>query len=241
MPGFESILVWLLFNALVGLLLVLCAWGLQRVQKLPSNWVHTIWLLVLVRMIAPPIPDWVGAMGSAVAAPPPTLIESGAPAYQRELVDWMTQTFGNNWSGGMVALLFTVWALGCVFVVVRVVMRERKLWDGVSAGAASDPALDRRVREVAARIRLKGALPDVRVLSGIDSPFLWSPLSSLGRRAFCIVPAHIAELPNSVLAHELLHLKRRDHWVAWAEFAALVLFLVESAGSLRAAPTASDG
>ena len=217
-------LVWLLFNALVGALLMICAWGLQRVRKLPSHLVHAVWLLVIVRMVAPPIPEWAGLGLSTSATPPAALIESGAPAYQRELVEWMSQRFGNNWSGGLEILFLSLWALGVLVIVGREIRRERKLSREISNASSADPVLTLRVQRAAQCVGLRCDLPEIRVLDGLDSPFLWSPLSSMGRRALCVLPAQSASLPDSVLAHELVHLKRRDHWVAWAEFVAIAVF-----------------
>src|SRR5262249_19060300 len=54
--------------------------------------------------------------------------------------------------------------------------------------------------------------PPVRVLPEASGPFLWS----LRRPVLVLSAAEPLPAPT-VLAHELAHLRRRDHWTAWLE------------------------
>jgi beta-lactamase regulating signal transducer with metallopeptidase domain len=71
--------------------------------------------------------------------------------------------------------------------------------------------LFRLVRELARRLEIRP--PRVLVVSGLASPVVWS----LGR-AQLLWPASLvdrfdAEQRRGIIAHELAHLRRRDHWV----------------------------
>jgi beta-lactamase regulating signal transducer with metallopeptidase domain len=73
--------------------------------------------------------------------------------------------------------------------------------------------------------RLQVTCPEVCVVPGRLSPMLWV----LGWKPRLLVPAGLLERLDDVqrqalLAHELAHWRRRDHWVRWLELAALGLY-----------------
>jgi len=111
------------------------------------------------------------------------------------------------------------WLIGLVVVGVRQGMRVRsmRLLERV---AARDEALERRVRAVAERM---GVRPPRAILSDrVSGPMVWS----LGRSVL-VWPAGTpvgAKGTDGMIAHELAHLRRGDHWAAWLELAALTLF-----------------
>jgi beta-lactamase regulating signal transducer with metallopeptidase domain len=79
--------------------------------------------------------------------------------------------------------------------------------------------LRRLVGELAAKLRVSP--PRTLVLPGITTPFLWC----LGWPKL-LLPAALMEqfspdCRRGVIAHELAHLRRRDHWVSWLQFLAL--------------------
>ena len=68
-------------------------------------------------------------------------------------------------------------------------------------------------------------VPDLRLIDGDGVPMVWW----VGRRPIIALPAGlIGELDDQqtsmVLAHELAHLRRRDHWVRGAELVISVLY-----------------
>src|SRR5438477_230536 len=100
------------------------------------------------------------------------------------------------------------------------------------------PAVRHRVRRAgdapaevaAAAARLAAALgiarpPAVKVATGIGSPMLWG----WGRGAVVLFPQGLLdrlapEARDTLLAHELAHFLRRDHWVRVLEFIATGLY-----------------
>lgn len=118
-------------------------------------------------------------------------------------------------------LMLGAWLAGAVLV------GWRQLRDTVRfarfAGQAR-PAPDYLVAEVAAVAdRLGVRVPAVRVLAGLTSPVMWC----LGRPVL-LWPAGLecrlkGDGRRAVIAHELAHLRRRDHWVRRVEMVAAVL------------------
>jgi beta-lactamase regulating signal transducer with metallopeptidase domain len=85
-------------------------------------------------------------------------------------------------------------------------------------GRIAPPPLQDQTRLVAEQLGLSHC-PTVWLVPGRLSPLLWA----LGREVRLIVPADLlarlnAEQRASLLAHELAHALRRDHWVRWLEF-----------------------
>jgi beta-lactamase regulating signal transducer with metallopeptidase domain len=86
------------------------------------------------------------------------------------------------------------------------------------------PALEEEARRLARRLGL-ARCPRVLLVAGQVPPLLWAVLGP----ACVLLPAVLwdrlsAEQRQTLLAHELAHLRRRDHWARWLEFAALGLY-----------------
>jgi len=136
-------------------------------------------------------------------------------------------------------LALVIWfagsALWLLVVGFRVIRFERWLRRaGASspsakrAGSSPTPATSARlstmIEEVAERLQLR-RLPRVVVVPGSVPPLVWP----IGRGGKVIVPAELIDTlsPSElrlVLAHELAHLRRRDHWVRWFEAAVTGLY-----------------
>ena len=192
---------------------------------------HMLWLLVFIKLVTPPIlnipimPDLetnaarFGVTG-AIAAEPlllPSILGAGqASAIWSHLV--------SIWSS-VKPWLATVWILGSLFALVwslfRVILFNRLL------NACSRPA-STEVRRIAAGIAGRlglTATPDTRTTAVALSPMVWWT----GGRVRVIIPeALLAEMEADqwkwVLAHELAHIRRRDHMVRWVEWLARICF-----------------
>jgi len=91
--------------------------------------------------------------------------------------------------------------------------------------AAPAPDMLRKAAERLARKVGLPACPAVRVVPGRLAPMLWSA----GGPPLLLVPADLLgrltrEQLETLLAHELAHLRRRDHWVRGLEFVAMGLY-----------------
>jgi len=96
--------------------------------------------------------------------------------------------------------------------------RLRSIHRLVRRGQPANEALAERVAAAARRLRMRPVA--ARLLGGLASPLV----VCLGRPRL-LWPAEYSDAEalsrlTPVLAHELAHVKRRDHWVAWLEVAA---------------------
>lgn len=114
-----------------------------------------------------------------------------------------------------------VWLAGACFVLGRGVQRVLGFQRLVRHALPVPAALEREVRTVARRLGVRA--PRVRSLAGVASPSIWC----LGRPVLLWprdVATESASARSALLAHELAHLARRDHWVSWLEVPAAALF-----------------
>jgi|GEM_PF-1857029 len=117
--------------------------------------------------------------------------------------------------------LLSLWVAGAVLIGVRQ-LRETSRFARFTR--QSRPAADWLVAEVAVVAnRLGVSVPAVRIMTGLTSPViwcLWRPVLLWPVGLECRLKG---EGRRAVLAHELAHLRRRDHWVRRLEMVAAVL------------------
>jgi beta-lactamase regulating signal transducer with metallopeptidase domain len=145
----------------------------------------------------PPAATIISASGDA---PDPPSSAAGVPA----------------WKSRLPAAAFSAWLLGALAMALRQGARIARLRRALRRSTAAPAALERECLEVAARLGLARP-PPLRVLEHRLPPMVWAC-----GRPLLIVPAEIARsrdraLWRGLLAHELAHVKRRDHWAAWLE------------------------
>jgi len=198
---------WLVFNTLCALPLCVLALLVRRLPRVSPAFEHVLWLLVLVRLVLPPFSF---SSAAASTASSPAIVSSGPPGPGDELVAATTRLFGPNWSSWSSQVLLGVFLVVLLLVVVRELLRARAVERHVGRAAQAEVELERHVRRLAGRLGL--AAPRVRVSSEVSGPFLWSL-----RRPVLVLPASDSLPAPTVLAHELAHLRRRDHWTAWLE------------------------
>jgi beta-lactamase regulating signal transducer with metallopeptidase domain len=234
-------------NTLVALVFALFVYGLARVWRNPPV-AHALWLLVLLKLVAPPIMrvEWparrlpastparrqIMAAASAVAGPQEEArprfadkpaAESSAQAPVTSATDYeFASPIEPFWSRAQPVVL-GFWlggaALCALVVVTRVVRFELLLRDAL-------PASDRLQHiafEIAARLGVRR--PELRYVEGLAVPFLWCA----GRRPTIVLPmrmvGHFDEQRLAlILAHELAHLRRRDHWVRVVELFVSIVY-----------------
>jgi TonB family protein len=213
----ETLLGLGLTNAAAAALLAVAAALIARCTRRPAVW-YALWLAVLLRLLAPPI--------LAVALPfsglartvgnrtvEPVTVQGGAVALAGSLRSIEPRT--------VVAL---VWAGGALVVVGFALAQSFQLRQILATGTPASDPLTSRIRGLADHLGLRRVPPTV-VVDDLVPPMLWAAFGSVR----LILPAELmarldGKATDALLAHELAHLSRRDHWVRHLELAALALF-----------------
>ncbi|MEM7203747.1 MAG: M56 family metallopeptidase, partial [Planctomycetota bacterium] len=147
-----------------------------------------------------------GATGEATPSPALELAGTVTPAAANPAIPWP-------------ALLLLVWAAGAVRVGLGVWRSVRSVRRQMAQASDPTPAQQRALDELAAALEV--VAPRMRVVPGRGSPFIWA-----WGRAVLVWPSQWSACDSAsraILAHELAHLRRRDHWIARFEVIASAL------------------
>ncbi len=233
-----SVIEAMLGNAAVAVALALLALAVGRAGRWPAVR-HAAWLLVLLKLVTPPLfpvplpvlpASWgpsddkvTGWQGDKVTGPGPFLpvMEQAAPAesYPDHLV-----TLSPSHLVTLSQVALAVWAAGAVGWFVWQGRRIARFRRRVRRAGAAGPEVAAAARRIAAALGIP-CPPAVRVAAGIGSPMLWG----LGGGTVVLFPRELLarlspEARDTLLAHELAHFLRRDHWVRVLEFVATGLY-----------------
>lgn len=194
-------MAWLLeiglSNTLVAALLAAIAWQASRLRFSPRI-VHALWLLVLVKLITPPLVEvpvswWAG--------------------------EWFSESV---WSVDLaqtaVGVTAAVWIGGACFWYVRHAVAALRFAGRLTVAPRQPAELQRQTNSLARQMGLRRA-PRVLLVSAVISPMLWG----LGNLARLLFPERLLgridrKARGTLLAHELAHFARGDHWVRLLEF-----------------------
>jgi beta-lactamase regulating signal transducer with metallopeptidase domain len=204
-----------LANAAVAAVLALLAVAAGRLARRPAV-AHVLWLLVLVKLVTPPL--WTVSLPWAVAstAPPEGAVvlvtaEAAEPA-------------GRDWGATLVAALLVVWAAGSLVWFARAAVKIARFHRLLHLAAAPPPELKDLADRLARRMGLKQC-PPIAVVPGSVPPLVWA---AVGRPRVYLPAELLARLSPeeqaSLVAHELAHVCRGDHWVRWLELVVLGLY-----------------
>ena len=205
----------------VSVVLAGAAWVVCRRVGRPAV-SHRVWLLVLVVLLVPAVvslPVLPGVPGVVVGAPD---VASGEVGLAEGTVDRSRRAVLGALTGPGVAIAWLLGAIGLLGWSLARMARFRRM-----LSRASRPAPSRLQREAAALGRELGLarIPEVRTTDARVTPMVWWT----GGRVRVLVPSWIqADLTRdetrAILAHELAHVRRRDHLVRWLEWLACSVF-----------------
>ena len=222
-------------NLCISVALAIVAWSVQATKKRPLL-AHLLWLLVLAKLVTPPILtipifEIPGLSTTPVEA---TALNASEPV---GLAGSSIQDIGDT--GGFEPTttsrnpliehgetgLLLLWLLGSLLVLAGSLLRIYRF--NRFLGMASEPApaeLRQLASSIARRLGLK-VTPDICITTAHLSPMVWW----VGGRVRVLLPAGLRrEMPAGqfrwILAHELAHVRRRDHLVRWLEWLACVGF-----------------
>jgi len=227
----ETLLEALLGNTLVAVPLAAAAWGASRSKARPAL-AHALWLLVLLKLLTPPLfrlPVLQAAPAPEETAPTRALAESGAePDLSWFPVPAPAPPADAPCSAPAPArvpptlLVFFAWTSGAAAALALALVRTLRFRRMIRDAAPAPSPLPEMVHTLGRRLGLK-TLPDVHLVQGRLPPLLWAP----GRRARILLPEGLRLSPpqwRTLVAHELAHLKRRDHLVRWLEVAVRAVY-----------------
>ncbi|WP_419857450.1 M56 family metallopeptidase [Candidatus Palauibacter irciniicola] len=196
------------------------AWVAGRRRRNPSL-AHGLWLLPLAVLLVPPfvsIPVWSAGVNSAGPVAAIGALEAQpTPAAGTALLDWLRD-------GGREGLVW-LWLLGTASVLGWTLARTLRFHRSLlSASEPAPPRVQLLARDIARRLGL-GAAPAVYSTRAQLSPMVWWA----GGKVRVLLPSKLlAEMDGSelrcILAHELAHVRRRDHVVRWLEWLACAAF-----------------
>jgi beta-lactamase regulating signal transducer with metallopeptidase domain len=224
-------------NLLLSAALALPAWLVHRRGRSPAL-AHALWVLALLKAITPPLligplPAGLGlpmdglrsmlgasVIGTTVVRPPDAGVAAGVAAASGATDPGPA---GLPLSLDLATALLTVWVLGSLVVLVISSRRIRRFDRLVSHRTrTAPPGMVALARGVADELGLR-SMPSVVLSEARLSPMTWR--GSGGLRV--ILPVAVLALGPAhsrwVLAHELAHVRRRDHLVRWLEWAACIV------------------
>jgi beta-lactamase regulating signal transducer with metallopeptidase domain len=204
---------------------------------------HALWLVVLLKLLSPPLMEWPWPTSEPIAgessrAPPAELpaagppdeavtlwlpsepfIEPGpAPEPPRVELPAPAPVAPRPRTVRLEPLALGVWALGATLMAPVQLIRIARFHHRVSRGRPAPAALTAAVADLAGRLGVRP--PPVVVVPSLASPVVWG----LGRARLLWPAELLGRLPpdgeRAAIAHELAHLRRRDHWVGWLQLAA---------------------
>ena len=224
-------------NVCLSALLAAIAFCVQRHGRYPLL-AHLLWLLVLVKMVTPPLIT-MPVIPIATASPTESVTQLDADDQAPALVapesdsssllvplaesEPMSASVAKPRSQGRSLAL--IWASGGVLAALWSLSRLFRFHRLLLRSTTRAPEeIGEITQDLAQRFGLHRA-PVVLSTPASLSPFLWW----LGGRPRVILPAEVIDRFSSsdlrlILAHELAHLKRRDHWVRWLEWFTCVAF-----------------
>jgi beta-lactamase regulating signal transducer with metallopeptidase domain len=245
----------MLANALVAIGLMAAAFGVAALRR--PRAAHAAWLVVLVKLIVPPVVVIPVVLAARAAVEPKSKLPV-EPAYPVlpavPVTEPISAPTGADWIGDAVRdeatpaeeatpvppifaaavpvsepvnygrAAFFAWLLGALAWVGVVALRVVRFRRFVATATPADAETVFQARDVAARLGLM-RVPEVSFVDGPVSPMLWAvvgrPRILLPRRLWKnFDPDH----REAVLAHELAHLARGDHWTRRFELMVLALY-----------------
>ena len=142
---------------------------------------------------------------------------------QRTLWNTFTETAGHKpWS--LSTILAAIWICGACCTAVGYAVRIRRFASVIRDSEAAPPAIRTMVTQLSSRLGLR-RVPDVLMTSRALPPLVWS----IGLFPRVILPSELfarlsSEAQATILAHELVHIRRGDYLVRLLELAATTVF-----------------
>jgi beta-lactamase regulating signal transducer with metallopeptidase domain len=233
MGPMESLFGIVAIKACAAVVLALVAVAAGRWAKRPAL-VHALWIVVLLELLVPPLLEvgvlpraaLLGAGGggpSPAAAASISALDATHPQVAETVKDGVAGA-GMPLARWLPLALGVAWAVGSLGVLLLAAVRLRRF--GRLLEHATEPPAEMRATagRLATRMGLKRC-PRIRLVPASISPMLRPRPGSLE----VLFPSTLLlrlrrRERNSLMAHELAHVRRGDHWVRLLELVAVAVF-----------------
>ena len=230
----QSILEAALSNAFIAFLIAVIVTILAQAIRRPSI-LHALWLLVLIKLVTPPLIDVplsapmderdVSVDSHVVTTPSFAFLPAETDKNALPARHDIRASAGVVWPRlSFLEVLAGIWIAGSVGWFVLAGVRAARFIVRLRRAAPASAAVCQETSRLARMLGLRRC-PDVLVVDACLPPFLWTFFG----RAVIVLPSPLLDKlsfseQKAILAHELAHLKRRDHWVRWLELVATGLY-----------------
>lgn len=243
----------ILMNAVLATVLAVGVAVVCRFVRQPTV-VRALWLLVLLRLAVPPLIGLPVVFPGLTLDPRPSTVADTLPAVPNTtatasqaapVANQPIKVTGNpqiavHRSGSRAStclvpraswkwpnsrrLVLAFWALGSAIWCTVTLLRVARFSRWLRQAKPAPPRLATRARAVARQLGLR-SIPRVLVVAGRISPSLWG----WGGRTCILLPHELlttldGDQHDMLLAHELAHYRRRDHWCRWFEVLLLAAY-----------------
>lgn len=216
----DAALIWVASNLAVSTALAVTAWLIQRRARFTTV-AHLLWITALVKLVTPPL------FGVPVLAAPADNAGAArsAPAVVDPGLDLVPAAQASVWTVDAWTFLTCAWLLGSACVLAWSLWRVARFDKLLRSSSLAAPAsLESQLQSLCDRLDLP-APPALRLTTARIPPLVWW----IGGRPRVYLPAAMLDsLPSQqlrwVLAHELAHVRRGDHFVRWIEWLTCVGF-----------------
>jgi|GEM_PF-3335591 len=234
-------------NVVISLVLAFIAAFVGKLNVAPQIR-RTLWVLVLLKLVTPPLfevqlPFSINA-SSVESRNVPTgalAIDSMADLDQAETsaiqepltakdgsaladVSPTAQPASPRWNVNPFSFALACWFVGSVVFLTIAVARLRKLRAVLAHARPATPEVDTLIQRFGAQLGLK-ALPRAVAVNASVPPMVWR----WGAQSTLVIPTRLFDSldesqQQGLIAHELAHLRRGDHWMRWFELVMSVLY-----------------
>jgi len=214
----ETFFLSVLSSSMVAAGLAVAILLLGRYLRSPAV-LHLLWVVVLVKLFVPPVLE-------LALLPAPSAVEISVEGVVAGVAGAPAQVIpaGPGVWTAVAWSLVALWVIGSLAVLAVTLVRLRRFRQVLSQADPVDQALAERIDTLAAAVGCSRR-PQALVTDAPMSPLVWS---TIGRPRLVLPRQLMAKLSggqlDTILAHELAHLKRGDDRVRWIELAALIVF-----------------
>ncbi|WP_231962717.1 M56 family metallopeptidase [Symmachiella dynata] len=213
---------WLTQHLIIAAALTVVVFAITRWRRIRPSVAHALWLLVLIKLLVPPLVvwPWTPLPAAAVEAPiyemPATT--TGVEITSLEVPDNFLELAPPPVATTAAPISFTtaalaVWLTGAVLVVCWRSLQGFRLWRMVRCGSPAPVGLQQEAADAAVR---SGIAPlRIRLVPGLAAPGIWCTVRPILLWPRGLAPALSPQGLRSVLLHELAHVRRKDHLTAW--------------------------